>query len=284
MISSVRNLCGESPVWMPSRNSLYWTDIDGKKLYKKDFNNNKILSTKMLGRVSCIAPLASGGFIAAMENQLIKLNQFHKKPEVLTEVFPTDSSTRLNDGKTDRGGNFFWVGSIFLPRDKKTSGLWRYSSNGEIKKIVGNITTSNGLSWSPCGKVMYHSDSWSSKIWKYDYDTVKGEIKNKRIFYITNKKQGRPDGACVDINGYYWTACFNGGRILRISPEGVLDKEIIVPMLRPTMIAFGGNNMNTLFITSYGKKDLFEPNNTEAGKLISIHTHIKGIAETLFKI
>ena len=269
---------------MPSKNSLHWTDIDGKKLYIKDFKNNKILSTKMLGRVSCIAPLISGGFIAAMENQLIKINQFHKKPRVLTEVFPIDPSTRLNDGKTDRGGNFFWVGSIFLPRDKKASGLWRYSSNGEIKRIVSNITTSNGLSWSPCGNIMYHSDSWSSKIWKYDYDTIKGEIKNKRIFYITSKKQGRPDGACVDISGYYWTACFNGGRILRISPEGVLDREFIVPMLRPTMIAFGGNNMNTLFVTSYGKNNIFERNNKEAGKLISIQTQIKGIAETLFKI
>ena len=270
---------------MPPQNALYWTDIDGKLLYMKDFKNNNILSVKMTGRVSCIAPLVSGGFIAAIENKLIKLDQFFNNLEVLTEVFPWDSNIRLNDGRADRSGNYFWVGSIFLPRNKKKAGLWRFSSSGEIKKVVSNITTSNGLSWSPCGNIMYHSDSWSSKIWQYDYDSSKGEISNKKLFFSTNKKQGRPDGACVDTKGFYWSACFDGGRIIRVSPNGMLDKEIKVPMVKPTMIAFGGNEMKTLFITSYGQ-DLKEPDSKskECGRVISLQTNIKGISETLFKI
>jgi len=285
IISSNRNLCGESPVWMPLQNALYWTDIDGKLLYMKDFKNNNILLVKMSGRVSCIAPVVSGGFIAAIENKLIKLDQSFKNQEVLAEVFPLDTNIRLNDGRADRSGKYFWVGSIFLPRDKKKAGLWRFSANGEIKKIVSNITTSNGLSWSPCGNIMYHSDSWSYKIWQYDYDSKKGEISNKKLFYSTNKKQGRPDGACVDTNGFYWSACFDGGRIIRISPDGMLDKEIFVPMAKPTMIAFGGNEMKTLFITSYGQ-NFKDPNseNKECGRVISLQIKIKGISETLFKI
>ena len=133
----------------------------------------------------------------------------------------------MNDGKADRSGNYFGLEAFSLPRNKKKADLWRFSANGEIKKIVGNITTSNGLSWSPCGNIMYHADSWSSKIWRYDYDLTKGEISNKTLFYSTNKEQGRPDGACVDENGFYWSACFDGGRILRISPDGILDKENI---------------------------------------------------------
>ncbi|MBJ58036.1 MAG: hypothetical protein CMP24_07355 [Rickettsiales bacterium] len=286
IISSIRNFCGESPVWMPLQYSLYWTDIDGKILYKKDFNSNNISSVKMPGRVSCIAPIVSGGFIIAIENKLVKLDQFFKNLEVLTEVFPYDSNVRLNDGKADRSGNYFWVGSIFLPRNKKKADLWRFSANGEIKKIVGNITTSNGLSWSPCGTIMYHADSWSSKIWRYDYDLTKGEISNKTLFYSTNKEQGRPDGACVDENGFYWSACFDGGRILRISPDGILDKEIFVPMEKPTMPAFGGNDMKTLLVTSHGGEKLRNVNSgkKECGRVISIQTKIKGINETLFKI
>ena len=254
---------------MSLQNALYWTDIDGKLLYMKDFKNNNILSVKMSGRVSCIAPLVSGGFIAAIENKLIKLDQFFNNLEVLTEVFPWDSNIRLNDGRADRGGNYFWVGSIFLPRNKKKAGLWRFSASGEIKKVVSNITTSNGL----------------SKIWQYDYDSSKGEISNKKLFFSTNKKQGRPDGACVDTKGFYWSACFDGGRIIRVSPDGILDKEIQVPMVKPTMIAFGGNEMKTLFITSYGQ-DLKVPDSKskECGRVISLQTNIKGISETLFKI
>ena len=287
IVNSKIYLCGESPVWSKSSNNLYWTDIDGKSLHILNLLSGKVLDFKMPGRVSCIAPLFSGGFIAAMENKILKLNERFDILKTLNTLQISNLNWRFNDGKTDRTGSFFWVGSIYLPRDRKEAGLWRYSNDGKLKKIMGGLTTSNGLAWSPDGNIMYHSDSWQSTIWKYDYNKITGDITNKNIFFKTNKRQGRPDGACVDMQGYYWSAGFDGGKLLRISPEGQLDREIILPMIRPTMPAFGGKDMKSIFITSFGNRKAYSnkfENDTEAGKVISINVGIVGIEETLFKI
>ena len=125
---------------------------------------------------------------------------------------------------------------------------------------------------------MYLADSWESTIYKFDYSQKTGDISNKRIFFETNETQGRPDGACVDSLGYYWFAGFDGGRILRISPGGELNREIIVPMKRPTMPAFGGPDMNTLFVTSFGNtsnKTSLNDSDPMAGNVISLPLDVK---------
>jgi sugar lactone lactonase YvrE len=285
IVSSQNYLCGESPVWMSKTKTLCWTDIDGKTLHKKHMQSKKILNFKMSGKVSCIAPNTSGGFIAAMDHSILNLDSEFNILSTVTTIKNGNSSWRLNDGKADRSGNFFWVGSIYLPRDKKHAALWRLSSDGKMKKILRGLTTSNGLAWSPDGSTMYLSDSWESTIWKYDYNQKTGDISNKRMFFTTNKNQGRPDGACVDSLGHYWFAGFDGGRILRISPEGELNKEILVPMKRPTMPAFGGSKMNTLFITSFGgisNPTLSKANALMDGNIISLQLDVRGFEETPF--
>jgi sugar lactone lactonase YvrE len=286
LVSKQNYLCGESPVWISKTKTLCWTDIDGKTLHKKNMESNKISNVKMSGRVSCIAPNVSGGFIAAMDHSIINLNAEYKILSTVKTIENGNSNWRLNDGKADRSGNFFWVGSIYLPRDKKNAALWRFSSDGTMKKILENLTTSNGLAWSPDGNTMYLADSWDSTIWKYDYNQKTGNISNKRIFFQTNINQGRPDGACVDSQGYYWFAGFDGGRVLRISPQGELDRELILPMKRPTMPAFGGDKMNTLFITSFGNVSntpLPKASDVMNGNIISLPTDVIGFQETPFK-
>tara|TARA_B110000211_G_scaffold234586_1_gene304902 strand:+ start:443 stop:1357 length:915 start_codon:yes stop_codon:yes gene_type:complete len=285
VVSNESYLCGESPVWISRTKTLYWTDIDGKTLHKKNMQSKKILDFKMPGQISCIAPNISGGFIAAMDHSIINLDSEYQILSTIKTIENGDSNWRLNDGKADRSGNFFWVGSVYLPRDKKNAALWRVSSDGTIKKILENLTTSNGLSWSPDGNTMYLADSWESTIWKYDYNQKTGDISNKCIFFKTNKNQGRPDGACVDSLGCYWFAGFDGGRILRISPCGELNREIIVPMKRPTMPAFGGRNMNTLFVTSFGNTsntNSIKDNDPMNGNIISLSLDVKGFEETPF--
>ena len=110
-------------------------------------------------------------------------------------------------------------------------------------------------------------------------------ISINNIFFETNETQGRPDGACVDSLGYYWFAGFDGGRILRISPCGKIDREIIAPMKRPTMPAFGGHNMNTLFVTSFGNtsnETSLTNNDPMGGNVISLLLDVKGLEETPF--
>ena len=138
---------------------------------------------------------------------------------------------------------------------------------------------SNGLAWNKECNKMYWSDSRNYTIYSYDYDKQKNIVKNKKIFYETSKEQGRPDGATVDSDGYYWTACFMGGRILRISPDGKLDKTILMPVRDVTMVTFGGDNLNIMFVTS--SKEILKKNEIKkyplSGSLFSIETEYTGL-------
>ena len=132
---------------------------------------------------------------------------------------------------------------------------------------------------------MYWSDSRNRKIFSFDFNTDNGEISNRRLFFETTKEQGRPDGATIDAEGYYWSACFMGGRILRISPEGILDREILVPVKNVTMICFGGEDLDTLYITTgnEGLSALELKETPLAGALFKTKPGIKGLLEPKFK-
>jgi len=238
----------------------------------------------MPGRVGCIAPTKSGGFIAAMEHEIIELTDDFEILRHLCRAESADPSWRFNDGKCDRSGAFFWVGSIYLPRDKRAAGVWRLSRDGAFDLVIENITTANGIAWSPDGSAMYVADSWHSTIWAYDYDGATGNISNRRIFYQTSAQQGRPDGAAVDDKGYYWFAAFGAGRVVCLTPGGRLDQEILVPVTCPTMVAFGGPDLRTVFVTSSSDDavgplfDHLDP----AGGVLSFRSESKGIEEALF--
>jgi sugar lactone lactonase YvrE len=98
---------------------------------------------------------------------------------------------------------------------------------------------------------MYLSDSRHSVIWAYNYEPETGEVSDRRVFYKTTAEQGRPDGAAVDEFGFYWFASFGGSRIIRLTPNGDVDRETPFPIQFPTMLSFGGTKMDTLFVTSH---------------------------------
>jgi sugar lactone lactonase YvrE len=122
-------------------------------------------------------------------------------------------------------------------------------------KWAGGMTNSNGLAFSPDGRAMYHADTTSHRIDRYHFDVERGAVSHPQCFqqFSTDKTHnygGRPDGAAVDSEGAYWCAMFEGGRLLRFSPEGALLREVLLPLRCPTMMAFGGDDLRTLYITS----------------------------------
>jgi len=283
-LSDGRYLCGESPVWSSVTQTLCWTDIDGKSLHRIDAVSDHVFDVEMPGRVGCIAPTRSGGFLAAMEHDILQLDENFKILRHICRAKNAHKNWRFNDGRCDRSGAYFWVGSIYLPRDKRAAGVWRLSKDGQLELCIEGITTANGIAWSPDGTIMYVADSWRSTIWSYDYNEKNGEISNQRIFYQTTPDQGRPDGAAVDECGYYWFAGFGGGRLIRLTPDGIVDQEINVPVSCPTMVAFGGVDMKKLFFTSY-RGDSTEQNSKDdalSGGVFSLDTKYKGIEEVPF--
>ena len=155
----------------------------------------------------------------------------------------------------------------------------------KFDKYEGEVMVSNGLAFSPDGKIMYWSDSRNRKIFAFDFNTETGNISNRRLFFETTQKQGRPDGATVDAEGYYWSACFMGGRVLRIAPDGILDREILLPIKNITMICFGGEDLEILYMTT-GNEGLSETELKEtplAGALFKTKPGVKGLLEPKFK-
>lgn len=283
-ISLQKDLCGESPLWDTRDGSLCWTDIVGRCLRRFIPETGVINSVEMPGQVGCITLRQDNGFMAAMGNQILALDSDFNIQKVVCEIDFPDGPSRFNDGKNDRSGAFFWVGDMYMPRDKAAAGMWRISRDGTAKRMLGDVISLNGIAWSPDGTVMYASDSWTRIIWAFDYDAKNGEISNQREFYKSTSEQGRPDGAAVDTEGYYWFAGFGGSRLVRLSPTGQVDREVQVPMTCPTMPTFGGPDYKELFVTSFSNKAAIPEveNDSFAGIVISLDVGVQGIPESYF--
>ncbi len=251
------SITGESPVWCEQSQRLYWVDVQQPALHRLDPATGLDESWTMPAWIGCLA--LGGG--AAEGSVLVGLRlgayRFDLSTGALTLVAPAPYDPRrffLNDGKCDRQGRF-WVGPMrhaLLPlvgepgADKGP--LWRLDGTRLVPQ--GNeAMLSNGLAWGPDGRTMYHSHTMSGEIYAWDYNSVDGEMSRGRLFAHVGGAPG-PDGAEVDSEGFYWSAINGQDRILRFDPEGKVEREVTVPFKFPTMIAFGGNDLRTVFVTS----------------------------------
>ena len=129
--------------------------------------------------------------------------------------------------------------------------LFRLDTDGDAYQLPDiALTVANGISWTPDDRTMYVADSWDRSIYAFDFDLAQGRLANRRLFARLADNAGIPDGATVDSDGCYWIAHFDGWRISRYTPRGVLDREIAFPVPRPTSCAFGGPDLKTLYVTS----------------------------------
>jgi sugar lactone lactonase YvrE len=112
------------------------------------------------------------------------------------------------------------------------------------------LTVGNGIAWSPDDRTMYLADTPVGKVWQYEFDITSGEIANRRPFLSIEAGQGAPDGATVDADGCYWSALFRGGAVAQFDPAGKSMRRIALPVSNPTMCAFGGPDLDILYVTS----------------------------------
>lgn len=246
---------GECPLWHSEEAALYWVDIDGRAVHRYHPESGARQHWDMPTEPSALAINAGGGLIVALRSGFAHLDT---NTGSLAEVAPAPfdmATTRFNDGKVDPAGRF-WVGTIYEPRSTPSAEMF-VLEKGQVRKAwSGGMTVSNGLGFSPDGRRMYHSDTTSHRIDRFDFDVASGAISEPHAFqrFSTDKKAadygGRPDGAAVDSEGNYWSAMFEGGKILRFAPDGTRLGEIAVPARCPTMVTFGGPDLRTLYITT----------------------------------
>lgn len=202
----------------------------------------------------CIAWCSSGGIVVALRNGLVLLDTTSGSLTELAAAPYDTTNLRFNDGRCDAMGRL-WVGTAYDPRDRALAGLYKVE-HGTFYDSGNRVTVSNGVAFSLDNQILYHADTTAHLITVYEFDLQSGKKGNSRIFkQFSNDKSapgygGRPDGAAVDSEGAYWCAMFEGGRILRFSPSGEIMADIEMPFRCPTMMAFGGADLRTLYITS----------------------------------
>jgi sugar lactone lactonase YvrE len=288
LILDARNATGESPVWNAREQALYWVDIPAQKLHRWDLASTTSQSWDTPEMLACIAAGQDGGWIAGMQTGLFRLDidaAGSLRSERLCDVAHADAQMRFNDGRCDRQGRF-WAGTMRLDMAAGIADgvLYRYGAGDTtINAQLHQLIVPNGLAFSPDGSRMYLSDSHPTvqTIWVFDYDIDSGTPYNRRLFVDMNQHPGRPDGAAVDAEGGYWICANDAGLIHRFTPDGRLDRSLAVPVKKPTMCAFGGPNLDTLYVTSIRPAgDLTDQ--PLAGGVFALNPGVTGLEEPRF--
>lgn len=286
LVLDARAALGECPLWVERDAALWFTDIKGKALHRFDPRTGAHGTVALPEEIGCFAARTGGGFVAATRSGIWRLDDGGGFAEKLADNPEDTAASRFNDGRTDPRGRLV-AGTIDEPKAGGKASLYRFDRNGLSAPLMTGLTTSNGLAFSPDGRTMYHADTPSFAVYAHDYDPATGAFENRRLFIRfdeTAADRGRPDGAAVDAEGCYWIALYEGSRVERYDPDGRRISVHPVPARCPTMPAFGGDGLSTLFVTSArsGRPEAEFGTFPHAGGLFALDAGVRGRADPLF--
>jgi sugar lactone lactonase YvrE len=241
--------CGvaESPVWDTATRRLFFCEINGRKINALGVDDGARATWDLPEVVGSFGLCRSGRLVVALRHRVVLFDPRTRQVTDLTEAVAEPPTNRLNDGKVGPDGAF-WVGSMDENSPRQPTGaLYRVTADGRIEKRGDGYAVSNGLAWSPDGRVMYHSDSTAGIIEAWDFDPATGDMGNHRIVGKLTNEDGRPDGAATDADGNYWSAGPSAGCINCFSPSGQLLQKLQFPVPGPTMPCFAEGHM---YVTS----------------------------------
>jgi sugar lactone lactonase YvrE len=287
LLCDVRCQVGESPLWLPGEQALYWVDIEGRRLHRWRAADGRSHRWQAAERLACIAPMVGGGFVAGMEDGI-----FAVQPQadgtlatrLLARASHAQRGMRFNDGRTDRAGRF-WAGTMVMDMTlaEPAGVLHRLDGRGLSAPLVDGLLVQNGLGFSPDGRTMYLSDSHpdARKIWAFDLSDD-GTPSRRRLFVDMNLHPGRPDGCAVDTDGALWVCANDGHAVLRFTPDGRLDRTLALPVSKPSMCAFGGAAMDELYITTIRPASPSPAEAAVVGAVFVCRPGAQGLAEVPF--
>jgi sugar lactone lactonase YvrE len=252
-VLDARAALGECPMWSAREQVLYWQDIDAPALHRFDPRTGRDVAMPMPASVGCFALREGGGFVVALRTGVHLVDATGAVYRRIAAPPYDPAHHRFNDGRCDPRGRL-WVGTMNENRDAPSGALYRLDPDFTLREMVSGIMISNGLAWSPDGGTMYHADTHAHTVWAYDYDLDTGTPSKRRVFAQWQGETERPDGATVDSRGHYFVAFYRGGKVMELSPGGSLVAEHRVPAMCPTMPAFGGPDLRTLYVTSARKQ------------------------------
>lgn len=268
---------GESPIWDKAAGCLRWVDM----------LSGDILSMNPAGAVdrlhvsdvaAAVRPRLGGGLIVAVERGFVLIdadaNVGHE------HVAFTDPSCRMNDGGADRQGRFF-CGSMAFDMVEPRGALYRFDPDGEISIVLSGVTISNGIAWGFDGEQMFYVDSVTHRVDLFDYDRASGTPTQRRPLIHIAPERGMPDGIALDSDGGIWVALWGGGAVHRYRQDGQLDAVIDLPVALVSACAFGGPDLDELYITT-SRLGLAHDAPPSAGALFRLQVGVRGLPCSAF--
>ena len=273
--------CGENPLWHPFEKRVYWVDIPTGRLFRFDpKTEHSEVCYRGEEALGGFTVQADGALLLFLARGAVKRWQAGALSTVVEDI-PDERETRFNDVIADPAGRVF-CGT--MPTADRPGRLYRLDVDGTLTMVLDGILCSNGCGFTPDRKRMYYTDSGKGEIYLFDYDVTTGALFNQRLFFQLPKEKGCPDGMTVDAEGFVWSAIWDGWRVIRYAPDGTIDREIRMPVQRPSSCMFGGPELKTLFVTSacveLGWDALRE--GPLAGALFALDCEVPGLAEPLF--
>jgi sugar lactone lactonase YvrE len=282
-----QNKLGEGPIWNPGEQALYWLDIHQKWVERYEPASGLHNTVLMDLSVTVLGMRSSGGFVFASDRGFGFWDGLSRKVSLVGHPEADKPFNRFNDGRVDPGGRF-WAGTMYEgpATDTPTEGrLYRLDPDHSVRLMESGLTICNGIGWSPDHRTMYFTDTLRRVIYAYDYDRASGSLANRRPFILAGEEDGYPDGLTVDSQGFLWVAFWGGWKVSRFDSQGRLERSLRLPVECPTSVAFGGKDLNELYITSAWTALSEEQRRAqpEAGDLFRVQLEIHGLPESQFR-
>lgn len=270
---------GENPVWHPLEKKLYWCDITYGRLYRfaPETQETELVYDGSMDRtqIGGFTIEEDGALLLFMGNGRIDRWRQGKNTTVLAASH-VHRGMRFNDVIADPAGRVF-CGTVDNTGSRPGS-LYRLDLDGTLTSIVDDVLCSNGLAFSTDHNQLYHTDSRRHIIYRFDYSVIDGSLSNRVAWIKVNDKDGLPDGLTIDSDGYLWSANWGAGCVIRYTPEGTENLRVRFPTPKVSSVAFGGNDLTTLFVTSAGGGSP-PVQDSVAGALFMIRNAATGLAE-----
>jgi sugar lactone lactonase YvrE len=289
-IAPTGDLCGEAATWSADENRVYWVDINRFLLHRLDIASGAVTSHLFDEPVVALSlTTQEGTLLVALGSKLILLDVQADRRTDLGVTLLDSPKARFNDGRTDPSG-VFWIGSMGnnvgpqgenLDVEDGLGKLFRYTSGGALEEMESCIGIANTLCWSGDRSLFYFGDTLKNEIRAYPFDANASTIGPGRP-HFAGFDRGLPDGSAIDAQGFIWNCRFGGGCVVRIAPDGSVDRVVDMPVKNITTCCFGGPDLSTLYITTASA--MKAQSDRLAGSLFAIATDTRGLPENRFKL
>lgn len=245
-----KSLLGECPIWNAKRKVITWVDILNGNIHEYSTVQQTFRTIPVYQKIGSLAICQNARYVAALQHGFAFVNMFDGEIKMITDPENHLPNNRFNEGKCDPAGRF-WAGTMSLSEDANAGSVYFLGSDLSVTKTIEKVSISNGMAWSMDHRVFYYIDTPTFDVVAFDYDVNTGDINNRRTVINIPEKDGYPDGMAIDAEGMLWIAHWDGWQITRWNPKnGEQLSNFALPVSKVTSCAFGGDNMDDLYITS----------------------------------